>query len=241
MRRILLMIAALLSNFSASAADDDQYLKALSALLSEAVTSRYETARVDGASVLLRGRTVEFVPALEWQRRKSSQYLVGLRIEVLIDEVPMGHLTAGAVGIDETEENAIATAVSEWLTGYGFALLDLLAGRRAPLKLRGRDIYAGGTGFRGPSPGNWLDGGKSMHLRILEAIFNRAIIGEGELHSLSILVVKHENKAAQITCLVNTLESDPCKDAISDLPWAEGTDADFYMFKQAYLLASPEL
>ena len=173
---------------------------------------------------------------VESEGRPHSQYALGLAVEVSINGVTQP-LTAGAVGIGATREEAAETAVSEWAQLAGVALLDALGvGRQGePTFSAGRfSIHPGFTGIRGSRDVAWTEDSQRKLLGILNPLIRGLESSPSEFHAISIMLVVEPGGATGGEGRVDGEVSPAALKAAESFPWPPTRNG--YMFKQFYVL-----
>jgi hypothetical protein len=76
-------------------------------------TAAGATLAASGNRIRNGNKVVRLQPQIENDERADTKSLIGLRVDVFVDEV-LQPLTYGSLGIGNNREDAISTAVSEW-------------------------------------------------------------------------------------------------------------------------------
>jgi hypothetical protein len=187
-----------------------------------------------GDRIQIGSKDVRLVAQIENEERADAKFLVGLRVDVLVGEVPQP-FTFGSVGVGSNRDDAIATDVFEWSQYVGRALLGALGVKSSdlPQSVGPFLVYPGLTGIRG-SGGVWSAEKDRQLLHHLETIIQGLNRSSGEFHSISLMLAVRVNGILEGECRVDGVVSPAALTAIQSFAWGQnGTE---YIFKQFYAL-----
>lgn len=142
--------------------------------------------------------------------------------------------TVGSIGIDDSEESAIDTAIEEWLGIFGTALSKMLQESKE-VSIENFKIYSGLMGIRGEKPTtDWLNGSDKMSKKIITALLP-TIKNEGKkMNSINLIVVVNEQGEINGECGLNNRVNEEIIELLKNLNWEKS--ATGYIFKQFYLV-----
>lgn len=188
---------------------------------------------VVGESLKIGAHRVELNPVVETDRTLQGKSIVAMRIEVSVDQKPRPEATYGAIGIGDSQSDAIATGLGEWYMGFGLPLFQAL-GKTAPsLTLQGYDVFLGALGIRGgPSP-DGFDGGEAMQRKILAAVLP-LVPKNAEFITLDLKISVSATSAHMGEARLNGVVSNQLLAALVKLDWPRASES--YIFKQAFIL-----
>ncbi len=207
---------------------------ALSSRCSEALASlAAERALVMGDHIKIGGTEVALAATVEQEENAGGKFLVGIRVEVSIDDVPQP-LTAGSIGVGDNREDAIDTAIFEWAQLVGVALVGALKRKPTNVHAGPFPVYPGATGFRGSGGTPWSDDDHRQLLRSLAPVIDGLQDSPGEFHAISIMLQVYGGVARGGECRIDGAVSLAATMAMSSFSWPYLTGN--YLLKQFYVL-----
>lgn len=191
-----------------------------------------------GNRIRIGSKVVRLRAHIENDERADTKSLIGLRVDVFVDEV-LQPLTYGSLGIGNDREDAISTAVSEWAMAVGEALLGGLGVKIAekPEPIGPFLVYQGPAGIRGSDRVTWSAENDKRLLRHLRAFVQGLEHTPGELHSISLMVLVTSDGVSEGECRVDGEISSSLLKAVQSFPWDQG--AVKFVFKQFYVVRRP--
>jgi hypothetical protein len=152
-------------------------------------------------------------------------------------------LHTGSIGIDDTKEAAIETALREWVLQYGTAIAraligpgtaDASKGSATPLLVGDLVVFPGATGIRGQSPVEFREH-DSFNKRLVthvSPLLESLIAGDG-LHAMTLTLVFKEGAPIDGECRLDGQVSAPLLASVQQYAWPKVTDT--FMLKQYYV------
>jgi len=188
----------------------------------------------DGA-LAIGGQNVQIAATPEQSTQMNSRFIEAAAFEVRINSTAHPQLVFGAIGIGESRQDALETAVHEWYGSFGSALFAALADSNGPtLSLGGFSAYPGYMGIRGELPkGTWVNGSGDMHRRILAAISEHAPRTDNALHAVSLMLAMKPGASVEGEARIDARPSAAVLAALRSLDWPA---THSYLFKQVYVL-----
>ena len=191
--------------------------------------------KTSGDRIYIGSTTVRLQARIENDENDGTRFFIGLRVDVFVNEV-FQPLTYGSVGTGDDRRNAIDTAVSEWATAVGEALLGAVGIRirKEPRQMSGFLVYEGPVGIRGSST---LTVSAEQQRQLNERI-STFIAGmehlPGALHSISLMLIVQVDGTIHGECRLDGNVSPELLKVMQSLSWGQkGTQ---YLVKQFYVL-----
>lgn len=193
------------------------------------------TLSASGSRLKVGGKVIRLAAKIENDERADSKFIIGLRVDVFVNEV-LQPLTYGSLGIGDDREDAISTAVSEWAMAVGEALLGALGVKigEEPEQIGPFLVYLGPAGIRGSDRVTWPSENDKKLLHHLDAFIQRLQDLPGELHSISLMVVVRPDGTTDGECRVDGAVSPSLLKTVQSFSW--GRDGLNYLFKQFYVV-----
>jgi hypothetical protein len=188
-----------------------------------------------GGLIRIGRREVRLAARIENDEHADTKYLIGLRVDVFVDGV-LQPLTYGSVGVGSDREDAIGTAVSEWASAVGEALLGALGVKigEEPQQVGPFLVYQGPAGIRGSDRVIWSSENDKRLLHHLTAIVQGLERSPGELHSISLMVFVGRDGMTKGECRIDGAISPAVLKAAQSFSW--GQDGLEYLFKKFYVV-----
>lgn len=205
------------------------YATALVALARE----RQIDATASGARVTLAGVNVNVRAQIEQERRLGPKWAVGVAVET---SLPDGaRLTTGSVGIGDSRQDALETAVTEWVLLAGTAILNAMSSKERPSEVivrSGLRLYPGALSIRGSEQPPWSE---DQHGRLVDLITPALMdLAPGRLHDLSLTVGVSPTGEVDGECRLDGTRMQSLLSAVQTLSWPKRTTA--YIVKRYYLV-----
>jgi hypothetical protein len=196
------------------------------------------TLAASGSRIRIGSKVVRLQAQIENDERADTKSLIGLRVDVFVDEV-LQPLTYGSVGLGNDREDAISTAVSEWATAVGEALLGGLGVKigEEPEQIGPFLVYRGPAGIRGSDRVIWSSENDKRLLRHLRAFVQGLEHTPGQLHAISLMVLVTSDGMTEGECRIDGAISSSLLKAVQSFPWGEGGMK--FVFKQFYVVRRP--
>jgi hypothetical protein len=170
--------------------------------------------------------------------RLQAQIESDVRVDVFVDEV-LQPLTYGSVGIGNDREDAISTAVSEWVMAVGEALLGALGARidEKPEQIGPFLVYRGPAGIRRSDRVIWSSENDRILLRHVRPFIQGLEHAPGELHAISLMGLITSDGLTQGECRRDGEVSSALLKAVQSFPWSKVGEK--FVFKQFYVVRRP--
>ena len=181
--------------------------------------------------------------SLDYVKAHEGKFYVGLDVRCFADGTDSDALHSGSMGIGETADAALRTAVGEWVLQYGTPIVGALHGQpEVELLLRsfraGRFVvYPGPTGFRGESPQGPKTGFHEELFRTLDASLNSWISPQRtELHAMTLTLDVRDGVVTSGECRLDGAVSDRLYEVAKEVAWPRSPTP--YILKQYYVLTA---
>lgn len=196
------------------------------------------TLTASGNQIRIGNKVVRLQAQIENDQRAESKSLIGLRVDIFVDEV-LQPLTYGSVGLGDDREAAISTAVSEWAMAVGEAILGGLGVKigENPEQIGTLLVYRGPAGIRGSDSVIWSLENDRKLLRYLRASFQELEHTPGSLHSISLTLLITSDGVAEGECRIDGAVSPSLLKAARSFPWDRRGGQ--FVFKQFYVVQRP--
>jgi hypothetical protein len=248
MRLVAAVALAALGACSKQSPDVDAVLLGTKAAASLAKTFRAVglEATEQGSTVSVAGQKIGVAAHIDDRVQKDNRTILAAEFSVLLNDIRIPALTAGAIGVDDTAEHARDTAVTEWAAQYGapigFALATRFGarGRPAPteriapfyarLEIDGQALFHGPPGLRGDAKTSEVSSDgfvRTVAMSVVRILQRTPPVSE--YRSATIMVVVNGTALTGGECRIDGVVSAALLQALSKLPWPEGSPS--YMFK----------
>jgi hypothetical protein len=196
------------------------------------------TLASSGSRIRIGRKVVRVVAQIENDDHADTKFLIGLRVDVLVDDM-LQPVSYGSVGLGSDRDEAISTAVSEWAAAVGEALLGALGVKvgKDPEQIGSLLVYRGLAGIRGSDRVIWSSKKDERLLHKLETFVQGLEHSPGELHSISLMVLVGPNGKAEGECRIDGAISSSLLKAIQSFSWEQ--DDLRYVFKELYVVRRP--
>lgn len=189
-----------------------------------------------GGRVRIGRDEVHLLTHIENEVEADGKHFIGMAVGAVINGVSRP-LTVGSVGIGLTREEAVETAVFEWVQLVGTALLSALGVPMYKMKRLSAGAffaYPGRPGVRGVEPGGWPPEHLRQLLDRLIAVIDRLGAASDEFRVISIAVAIEKGSVQRGECTVDGRPSQEALAAMKAIEWPRTDDG--YMFKQVFVL-----
>jgi len=235
-RLLLILVAIGMTGRAPSAQSSADLAKCLGASLAKLADKKDSDVTLtfkDGVLTIGRWK-IRVSPISENSTTTQDRFVEAARFDIQIDSAPHPELTYGSIGIGDSQQDAIQTAVQEWYLGFGAALFRALGDAATKVTASGFSVYPGFMGIRGDLPkGSWMDGSDEMHRRVLAALGTHLPNATNGLHTLALKIWTNIDGSVGGEALIDAKPSEAILAAIMKLDWPKSSS---YMFKQAYIL-----
>ena len=83
------------------------------------------------------------MPVIESRVSRQGKSIVAMRIEMSVDGAPRPEAAFGAIGIADSNKEAIAVGLGEWYLGFALPFFQALAERKPSLDVGDYEVFAG--------------------------------------------------------------------------------------------------
>lgn len=211
-------------------------------VLVAALKSEGIVVKANGPAVDLGGRTLSIATSIDYVTERDGKVIVGLDFASTINGKPAPALHTGSLGIDDTRQAAIQTAMQEWALQYGVATAKALLNSDtrdggSALSVGGIAVFPGATGIRGRAPPEFT-GSDSLHRALIthvRALLEPLVVVDGP-HAMTLTLVFREGAPIEGECRLDGQVSAPLFSSLQQYAWPTGSGT--FMFKQYYVFTT---
>ena len=197
------------------------------------------TLAASGSRIRVGSKVVRLQAQIEDEEHADKKSLIGLRVDVFVDEV-LQPLTYGSVGIGDDREDALSTAVSEWAMAVGEALLGGLGVKigQQPEQIGPFLVYRGPAGIRTSDRVTWSSENDKRLLQYMRPFVQGLEHTPGNLHAISLMALVTSDGVTVGECRIDGVISSSLLKAVQSFPWGQQSAVKF-VFKQFYVVLRP--
>jgi Family of unknown function (DUF6348) len=210
-------------------------------------------ATEEGPIVVVASRKIGVAARVSNRGKRENDHLLAADFDISMDGTRIPTFGAGAVGVGETPDDARKTAAAEWAAQYGapigFAMATRLGAKGPPqgtdplrplyakVEIAGQALFHGPPGLRGN--GNLGSATSDEFVGRVGAVVVPILHQTApitEYRSANVQVVVENSTVRSGECRVDGVVSPALLQAVSKLPWPEGSPG--YMFKLFFVGAA---